>query len=139
RLKSLADDRGFQDKIRRAKRDAKLKFVAWLKNRLNVAVDPDSIFDSQVKRIHEYKRQLLNALRIVVLYNRLRENPKLDIAPRTFFFAGKAAPAYHLAKVIIKLINNIAGTIDGDPAVRGRMKVMFLPDYRVTVAERLIP
>jgi starch phosphorylase len=92
-----------------------------------------------VKRIHEYKRQLLNALRIVVLYNRLRENPNLEIAPRTFFFAGKAAPAYHLAKRIIKFINNLAKTIDGDPVVRGRLKVVFLPDYSVTLAERLIP
>jgi starch phosphorylase len=102
-------------------------------------VDPDTIFDSQVKRIHEYKRQLLNALRIVVLYNRLRENPKLELPPRTFFFAGKAAPAYQLAKLIIKLINNLASTIDGDPAVRGRIKVLFLPEYCVSLAERLIP
>ena len=92
-----------------------------------------------MKRIHEYKRQLLNALRIVVLYNRLRENPNLEVTPRTFFFAGKAAPAYHLAKRIIKFINNLAGAIDGDPAVRGRLKVVFLPEYCVTVAERLIP
>ena len=97
------------------------------------------MFDCHIKRIHEYKRQLLNALRIVVLYNRLRENPTLEMAPRTFFFAGKAAPAYHLAKLIIKLINNLAGTIDGDPAVRGRLKVVFLPDYGVSMAERLIP
>ena len=102
-------------------------------------VNPDSIFDCQVKRIHEYKRQLLNALRIVVLYNRLRHNPKLEMAPRTFFFAGKAAPAYRLAKLIIKFINNLAGTIDGDSAVRGRIKVVFLPEYNVSVAERLIP
>src|SRR6266699_1523336 len=102
-------------------------------------VDPDSMFDCQIKRIHEYKRQLLNALRIVVLYNRLRENPTLEMARRTFFFAGKAAPAYQLAKLIIKLINNLAGTIDGDPAVQGRLKVVFLPDYRVSLAERLIP
>ena len=102
-------------------------------------MDPDTIFDSQVKRIHEYKRQLLNALRIVVLYNRLRENPDLDMAPRTFFFAGKAAPAYQLAKLIIKFINNLAGTIDGDPAMRGRLKVLFLPEYDVSLAERLIP
>jgi starch phosphorylase len=92
-----------------------------------------------VKRLHEYKRQLLNVLRVVVLYRRLREDPTLEVQPRTFFFAGKAAPAYHLAKVIIKLINNIAGTIDGDPAVRGRMKVVFLPDYNCTLAERIIP
>ena len=94
---------------------------------------------AQVKRIHEYKRQLLNGLRIVVLYNRLRQNPDAEIAPRTFFFAGKAAPAYYLAKLIIKFLNNLAGTIDGDPAVRGRLKVIFLPDYDVSLAERLIP
>src|SRR6202023_266206 len=98
-----------------------------------------TIFDSQVKRIHEYKRQLLNALRIVVLYNRLREDPTLQSTPRTFLFAGKAAPAYHLAKLIIKLLNNLAGTIDADPSVRGRLKVMFLPEYSVSLAERLIP
>jgi glycogen phosphorylase len=78
-------------------------------------------------------------LRIVVLYNRLRENPNLDMPPRTFFFAGKAAPAYQLAKLIIKFINNLAGTIDGDPKVKGRLQVFFLPDYRVTLAEHLIP
>ena len=94
------------------------------------------IFDSQVKRIHEYKRQLLDALRIVVLYNRLRQNSDLQMAPRTFFFAGKAAPAYRLAKVIIKFLNNLASTIDGDPAVRGRLKVVFLPEYCVSLAER---
>ena len=86
---------------------------------------PDTIFDCQIKRIHEYKRQLLNALRIVVLYNRLRENPNLEMPPRTFFFAGKAAPAYQLAKLIIKFINNLAGTIDGDPAVQGRLRFCF--------------
>jgi starch phosphorylase len=102
-------------------------------------VDPDTIFDSQVKRIHEYKRQLLNALRIVVLYNRLREDPTLQTTPRTFLFAGKAAPAYHLAKLIIKLLNNLAVTIDADPSVRGRIKVVFLPEYSVSLAERLIP
>jgi starch phosphorylase len=102
-------------------------------------VDPETIFDCQIKRIHEYKRQLLNALRIVVLYNRLRENPKLEMAPRTFFFAGKAAPAYQLAKLIIKFIENLAGTIDADPAMRGRLKVLFLPEYDVSLAERLIP
>ncbi|MGH9760451.1 MAG: glycogen/starch/alpha-glucan phosphorylase, partial [Blastocatellia bacterium] len=101
-------------------------------------IDPESVFDCQVKRIHEYKRQLLNALRILVLYNRLRENPDLDLIPRTFFFAGKAAPAYRLAKLIIKFINNLAGTLDGDPAVRGRLKVVFLPEYNVSLAERLI-
>src|SRR5262249_1704424 len=127
------------DDFRRAKRQAKSQFANWLKNTTGQVVDPGSIFDAQVKRIHEYKRQLLNALRIVALYNRLRENPDLEMLPRTFFFAGKAAPAYQMAKLIVKFINNLAGTIDGDPAVRGRLKVLFLPDYCVSIAERLIP
>jgi glycogen phosphorylase len=138
-LKPRAGQKAFRDDLRKAKREAKLQFADWIKTALNQTVDPESIFDSQVKRIHEYKRQLLNALRIVVLYNRLRENPDLEVAPRTFFFAGKAAPAYHLAKLIIKFINNLAGTIDGDPCVRGRLKVLFLPEYCVSLAERLIP
>jgi starch phosphorylase len=139
KLKNLASDKSFRDAVRKAKREAKSQFAQWLKTTSGQTVDPDTIFDCQVKRIHEYKRQLLNALRIVVLYNRLRENPSVKMAPRTFFFAGKAAPAYHLAKVIIKFINNLAGTIDGDPLVRGRLKVVFLPEYCVSLAERLIP
>jgi starch phosphorylase len=139
KLKPLADDKGLHDAFHKAKREAKTQFAQWLKAISGQTVDPETIFDCQVKRIHEYKRQLLNALRIVVLYNRLRENPNLEITPRTFFFAGKAAPAYQLAKLIIKFLNNLAGTIDGDPAVRGRLKVLFLPDYRATLAERLIP
>ena len=139
RLKPLAGDRGFSESFRKAKREAKCQFASWLKSSLGETVDPDTIFDCQIKRIHEYKRQLLNALRIVVLYNRLRENPNLQVTPRTFFFGGKAAPAYHLAKLIIKFIENLAGTIDGDPAMRGRLKVLFLPEYDVSLAERLIP
>jgi starch phosphorylase len=138
-LRPLAEDGAFREAVRKAKRQAKSQFANWLKTACGQVIDPDSIFDSQVKRIHEYKRQLLNGLRILVLYNRLRENPNLEIAPRTFFFAGKAAPAYRLAKLIIKFINNLAGTIDGDPAVRGRLKVLFLPEYCVSLAERLIP
>jgi starch phosphorylase len=138
-LKPLADDKAFRGELRKAKRDAKSHFADWLKSATGQIVDPDTIFDCQIKRIHEYKRQLLNALRIVVLYNRLRQNPDLKMTPRTFFFAGKAAPAYHLAKLIIKFINNLAGTIDGDPAVRDRLKVVFLPEYCVSLAERLIP
>jgi len=139
KLKPLAGDKGLRDGFRKAKREAKSQFADWLKSTSGETVDPESIFDSQIKRIHEYKRQLLNALRVVVLYNRLRENPNLDMTPRTFFFSGKAAPAYQLAKVIIKFINNLAGTIDGDPAMRGRLKVLFLPEYCVSLAERLIP
>jgi len=139
RLKPLADDAGFRAAFLKAQHDCKTQFADWLKSTANVTVDPQTIFDSQVKRIHEYKRQLLNALRIVVLYNRLRENPGLEMPPRTFFFAGKAAPAYQLAKLIIKFLNNLAGTIDGDPVVNGRLRVLFLADYRVSLAEHLIP
>jgi starch phosphorylase len=139
KLKPLADDRGFRSAFLEAKRAAKSTFAQWLRSTSRPQVDPDTIFDSQVKRIHEYKRQLLNALRIVVLYNRLRENPSLPMTPRTFLFAGKAAAAYHLAKLIIKLLNNLAVTIDADPVTRGRLKVVFLPEYNVSLAERLIP
>ena len=139
KLKPLADDKGFRDVFRKATREAKVQFTDWLKRTSGETLDPDTIFDAQVKRIHEYKRQMLNALRIVVLYNRLRMSPNMDMTPRTFFFSGKAAPAYQLAKLIIKFINNLAGTIDGDPAMRGRLKVLFLPDYCVSLAERLIP
>jgi starch phosphorylase len=139
KLLPLADDAGFRAAFRQAKRDAKVAFANWLQSTSGEVVDPDTIFDSQIKRIHEYKRQLLNLLHIVVLYNRLRDNPNEEVAPHTFFFAGKAAPAYQLAKLIIKLINNVGGTINGDPAVRGRLKVLFLPEYNVSLAERLIP
>jgi glycogen phosphorylase len=139
RLLPLADDSGFREQFRIAKREAKAAFAAWLKATSGQTVDPDSIFDSQIKRIHEYKRQLLNVLHIIILYNRLRLDPNQDLTPRTFFFAGKAAPAYQLAKLIIKLINNVAGTINADSLVRGRIKVLFLPEYNVSMAERLIP
>src|SRR5215469_10040641 len=139
KLKPLADDAGFREAVRRAKRSAKARFAQWLVSTSGATVDPDSIFDSQIKRIHEYKRQLLNALRIVALYNRLRQNPGIEMPPRTFFFAGKAAPAYHLAKLIIKFLNNLADTIDADPSVRDRLKIVFLPEYCVSLAERLIP
>ncbi len=139
RLKPLADDAGFRDAVRQAKAQSKTHFTDWLKSTMNVAVDPGSIFDSQVKRIHEYKRQLLNGLRVVVLYNRLRENPDLEVAPRTFFFSGKAAPAYKLAKLIIKFLTSVADTVNADSAMRDRLKVFFLPEYCVSLAERLIP
>ena len=138
-LEPLAGDREFRAAVRRAKREAKVRFAGWLQSATGHVVDPESIFDVHVKRIHEYKRQLLNALHIVVLYNRLREDPTRDVPPRTFFFSGKAAPAYHFAKLIIKFINNLGATIDADPAMRGRLKVVFVPDYSVSIAERLIP
>jgi starch phosphorylase len=139
RLRPLSTDRPFRTAVADAKRTAKVRFSDWLASTTGQIVDPDSIFDSQIKRIHEYKRQLLNALHIIVLYHRLRETPALAMPPRTFFFAGKAAPAYHFAKLVIKFINNLAQTIDDDPSVKGRLKVVFVPDYNVSVAERLIP
>ena len=139
KLRPLAKDATFLGSVQKAQHECKARFADWVKRHTDVTVDPHTIFDCQIKRIHEYKRQLLNALRIVVLYERLRENPGLDIPPRTFFFAGKAAPAYYLAKVIIKFINNLAQTIDADPAIRGKLKVVFLPEYNVTLAERCIP
>ena len=139
KLLPLAEDAGFRERFRAAKREAKAAFAGWLEAAGGETVDPDWIFDSQIKRIHEYKRQLLNVLHIVILYNRLRNDPNFAMAPHTFFFAGKAAPAYHFAKLIIKLINQVAATINDDTAVRGRLKVLFLPEYNVSLAERLIP
>ena len=138
-LKPLAADKSFREAVRGAKLDAKWRFSEWVRRACGQAVNPESIFDCHVKRIHAYKRQLLMALRILIVYNRLREDPRRQMSPRTFFFAGKAAPAYRFAKLVIKFINNLAGTIDGDPVVRGRLKVVFLPDYCVSLAERLIP
>jgi starch phosphorylase len=139
KLKPFATDHSFCEVFLKAKSEAKAQFANWLKSTSGKVVDPNTIFDCHIKRIHEYKRQLLNALRIVVVYNRLRENPAMDMAPRTFFFAGKAAPAYKLAKLIIKFINNLAATIDADPVAHGRLNVVFLPEYNVSLAERLIP
>ncbi len=138
-LQPLTNDAGFRDGFRNAKREAKRRFIDWLKSQSGPEVDPETMFDCQIKRIHEYKRQLLNVLHVIVLYNRLRQNPSLPVPPRTVFFAGKAAAAYTLAKLIIKLINNVAAVIDRDGSVRGRLKVVFLPNYSVTLAERLIP
>src|SRR5262249_9517256 len=111
----------------------------WLQSALGARLDLDFIFDSQVKRIHEYKRQLLNALHIVVLYNRLRSDPAQSFVPRAFLFAGRAAPAYGLAKLIITLVSTIATTVGDEPIAGGRLQVLFLPEYNVSLAERLIP
>lgn len=139
RLKEHAENKRFAASFRKAKQGSKNQFAKWLKATTGQIVDPTSIFDCQVKRIHEYKRQLLNVLRIIVLYNRMRTNPSLETPSRTFFFAGKAAPSYQMAKLTIKLINNVARTIESDSAISERLKVVFLPDYSATLAERLIP
>jgi len=138
-LLPLADDAAFVADFQQAKRAAKARFADWLYASSAQRVNPDALFDCQIKRIHEYKRQLLNVLHIIVLYNRLRDNPTPEVPPRVCFFAGKAAPAYRLAQLIIKLIGNVARVIDADPAVRDRLQVLFLPEYNVSLAERLIP
>ena len=138
-LAPLAEDAAFRGAFRAAKSKAKARFAHWLQETSGTTVDSDTVFDCQIKRIHEYKRQLLNVLHIVMLYQRLRTGSAPTMPRRTFFFAGKAAPAYHLAKLIIKLIHNVAARIDSDASVRGRIKVVFLPDYGVSLAERLIP
>jgi len=135
----LAKEKGVREQFLTAKRQAKIRFVDWIKTTSGISLDPDTLFDVQVKRIHEYKRQLLNAIHVVVCYNRLLANPQLDVPPRTVLFAGKAAPAYHLAKVIIKLITSIGRVVNNDPAVRGKLRIEFLPNYSCTLAERLIP
>ena len=105
----------------------------------SLRIDPDSLFDVQVKRIHEYKRQLLNALHVITLYNRLKDGGAAETVPRTVIFAGKAAPGYHMAKLIIHLINAVGDLVNGDPDVRDLLKVVFLADYRVSLAEQIIP
>ncbi len=134
-----ADDASLRESFLRVKRQAKEALSDRLKSTLGVRVDPGSLFDVQVKRLHEYKRQLLNVLHIVWLYRRLREEPGSEVLPRTFLFGAKAAPAYWMAKRIIRLIHAVGAALEKDPAVKGRLRVVFLPDYRVTLAERVVP
>ncbi len=134
-----ADEPEARERFLRVKRRAKEALSRWIHGAQGVRVDPSSLFDVQVKRLHEYKRQLLNVLHIVMLYRRLREDPAADVLPRTFIFGAKAAPAYWMAKRIIRLIHSVGRALERDPAVRGRLRVVFLPDYGVTLAERLLP
>jgi starch phosphorylase len=138
-LEKFADDSAFRARIREIKRANKLTLADFIQRQVGIAVSPDSVFQVQVKRIHEYKRQLLLCLYIIALYERLKRDPKTDVPPQTFIFGGKAAPAYQMAKLIIKLIYQIAGVINYDPDVKDRLKVIFLPDYRVSLAEKIIP
>jgi starch phosphorylase len=121
------------------KRENKARLAEELRRRTGVLPDPESLFDVQVKRIHEYKRQHLNALHVLTLYSRLRRDPALDTSPRTVIFAGKAAPGYFLAKRIIRLITGMAEVINQDPAVRGRLRVLFFPDFNVKNGQRIFP
>ena len=132
-------DKSIQEELHRVKQINKRKLADRIYEKNNIVVDPNSIFDVQVKRIHAYKRQTLNCLRIMDLYNQLKENPNLDIEPRTFIFAGKAAPGYYLAKNIIELINCIADTVNADKRVNDKIKVVFMDNYKVSLAEDIIP
>ncbi|WP_349258728.1 glycogen/starch/alpha-glucan phosphorylase [Steroidobacter sp.] len=139
RLQPLAEDAAFRERWRAIKLANKADFAAFVKERSGVEVDPHSLFDVQVKRIHEYKRQHLNILHVIALYHRLRSEPNADIQPRTFIFGGKAAPAYHMAKLIIKLINSVGDVINRDPAINDRLKVVFLPNFNVSNSQRVYP
>jgi starch phosphorylase len=138
-LESCAEDAGFRRDWREVKRQNKADLAAVIRQQLGLAVDPNSMFDIMVKRLHEYKRQLLKVLHIVTLYNRLRAQPGLDIVPRVFVFGAKAAPGYHTAKLIIKLINSVAEVVNYDPLLRGRLKVAYLPNFNVTLGEKIYP
>src|SRR6202166_4857969 len=139
RLIGAADDAEFRRRFRGIKRTHKQRLAGEGMRRTGVEISVDSLFDVQVKRIHEYKRQLLNLLYVVSRYRRIRDNPRADIVPRSVIFAGKAAPGYAMAKAIVKLINNVARTIDMDPAMRDKLRVVFLPDYDVSLAQRIMP
>jgi starch phosphorylase len=139
RLEPLSEDAAFRESWRRVKREAKASLAGRIKSMLDIDVDPDSLFDIQTKRIHEYKRQHLNLLRIVALYNRIKQGAVNDLVPRTFVFGGKAAPGYHMAKLIIKLINSVADVVNRDPQVNGYMKVAFIPDFNVKTAQHIYP
>ena len=139
RLKEFAGDKSFLDDLMAIKRENKVKLAEYVKKVCRVELNPDSIFDIQVKRLHEYKRQLLNILNIIHLYSELKKNPGMNFYPRSYIFAAKAAPGYRRAKLIIKLINDLAATINNDPDVADRIKVVFIPNYCVSAAEKIIP
>ncbi|HEX2920117.1 MAG TPA: glycogen/starch/alpha-glucan phosphorylase [Bacteroidales bacterium] len=139
KLEVFATDKQFIEQFRKVKLENKNRLAAIIKDRTGIIVDPSSMFDIQVKRIHEYKRQHLNVLHILSLYLRIKKDPSIDIAPRTFIFGGKAAPGYHMAKLIIKLITSAGDLINNDPDVKGRIKVVFFPDFNVTNAQNIYP
>jgi starch phosphorylase len=139
KLEPLVDEQEFREEWRAIKRHNKLQLAAYIHDQLGVAIDPDSIFDVLVKRLHEYKRQHLLILYIITLYKRIQRDPEAEVVPRTFIFGGKAAPGYRMAKLIIKLIHSVGEAINSDPLVRGRLKVVFLPDYSVKLGQRVYP
>lgn len=139
KLEPLVEDPIFRKKWREVKLAKKKALAAYILDRNNITVDPHSLFDIQVKRLHEYKRQLLNVLHVITLYNRIIDSPKSQFVPRTIMFAGKAAPGYYMAKLIIKLINSVAEVVNNDPVCQGKLKLVFLRNYAVSNAEKIIP
>ncbi len=138
-LEKHIEKKSVRDRFRKVKRDAKQRLADYIESHKGIEIDVDSLFDIQIKRFHEYKRQHLNALHIIHLYNEIKKNPATDVVPRTFIFAGKAAPGYFLAKRIIKLLNSVAELVNNDPDVDGRLRVVFLENYSVSLAEILVP
>jgi glycogen phosphorylase len=138
-LETFAEDAAFRAEWRKMRHDVKARLAQYILEDEGISVDPSSMFDTQVKRIHEYKRQHLNVLYIVTLYQRLKSNPHLEVTPRTFLFGGKAAAGYAMAKLIIKLINSVGEIVNHDPDVKHRLKVLFLPDYNVTFGQKVYP
>jgi len=139
KLEPFVEDKNFRKEWKKCKLDMKANLAEYIETKLKIQVNPDSIFDILVKRIHEYKRQHLKILHIITLYNRIKENPDIKIVPRTFLFGGKAAPGYYMAKLIIKLINSVGDVVNHDPDVRDRLKVVFLPDFNVKNSQRVYP
>lgn len=139
KLEPFAEDASFREKFRQVKLENKIRLAVLIKERTGIIVDPSSLFDIQVKRIHEYKRQHLNVLNILTQYLRIRNNPDTEIIPRTFIFGGKAAPGYYKAKLMIKLINSVAEVVNSDPVVRDQLKVVFFPDFNVSNAQSVYP
>ena len=139
KLRKLADDASFRKAFDAVKRSNKQRLATMIHETLAITVNPDSLFDIQIKRIHEYKRQLLNVLHVVTLYNRIRQGTHPDTVPRTVIIGGKAAPGYAMAKRIIRLINNVAEIVNHDPLIGDRLKVLFIPNYNVSNAERIVP
>src|SRR5699024_1979937 len=138
-LEKFRDDSSVLQQLGHIKQENKRRFASYLARETGIILNTDAIFDVQVKRLHEYKRQLLNVLHIVHLYNQLRDNPNMDFTPQTFLFGAKAAPGYHVAKEIIHLINSLATQIDADPICKDKLQVVFLENYRVSLAEKLMP